>query len=52
MVFLLPGCSYLAQANVGHLILVLVDGSSQAAVKQLHSSAQCSLLRHNQQLNT
>lgn len=34
---------YLAQADVGHLKLVLIDGSPQAAVKQLHSSTQCSL---------
>lgn len=34
---------YLAQAHVGHLELVLVDGSPQAAVENLHSPAQSSL---------
>lgn len=39
-------CLYLAQANVGHLKLVLIDGSPQAAIKQLHSPTQSSLSRH------
>lgn len=39
---------YLAQAHVGHLKLVLVDGSAQAAVKQLHSSTQSALTKTNQ----
>lgn len=35
--------TYLAEANVGHLELVLVQHSPQAAVKQLHSTTQGTL---------
>lgn len=42
---------YLAQAHVGHLKLVLVDGSPQAAVENLHSPAQSSLPAHKREIN-
>lgn len=41
---------YLTQANIGHLKLVLIDDPSQAAIKQLHSSTQCSLSKHTHSL--
>ena len=36
--------SYLAEANVGHLKLVLVEDSPEAAIKQLHGTTQRALM--------
>ena len=36
--------SYLAEANVGHLKLVLVEDSPEAAIKQLHGTTQGALM--------
>ena len=38
-----PIPTYLAEANVGHLKLVLVEYSPETAIKQLHSTTQRAL---------